>query len=71
MKNNSTKYRKHLEDMNMAAIDLVKAIIAGDTDAAVAECQTELSARAQELVQQGTAYVMNSLSQDMSPAQDE
>lgn len=55
----------------MAAIDLVKAIIAGDTDAAVAECQTELSARAQELVQQGTAYVMNSLSQDMSPTQDE
>lgn len=55
----------------MAAIDMVRAIIAGDTEAAVAECEMELSARAQELVQQGTAYVMNSLSQDMSPAKDE
>ena len=45
----------------MAAIDLVKAIIAGDTDAAAAECEMELSARAQELVQQGTEYVLNSL----------
>lgn len=55
----------------MAAIDLVKAILAGDTEAAVAECEMELSARAQQLVQQGTAYVMDSLSQDMSPAEDE
>jgi hypothetical protein len=55
----------------MAAIDLVKAIIAGDTDAAVAECETELSARAQELVQQGTAYVLDSLSQDMGPVDDD
>lgn len=54
----------------MAAIDLVKAIIAGDTDAA-AECEMELSARAQELVQQGTEYVLNSLSQDMGPFGDD
>ncbi|URX65807.1 hypothetical protein PH4_000020 [Escherichia phage PH4] len=57
--------------MNMAAIDLVKAIIAGDTDAAAAECEMELSARAQELVQQGTEYVLNSLSQDMGPFGDD
>lgn len=56
----------------MAAIDLVKAIIAGDTDAAAAaECEMELSARAQELVQQGTEYVLNSLSQDMGPFGDD
>lgn len=54
----------------MAAIDIVRALVAGDKDAAVAECEMELSARAQEVVQQGTAYIMNSLSDDMSNGQE-
>lgn len=53
----------------MAAIDIVRAVLAGDNETAVAECEMELASRSQELVQQGKAYVLNSLSN--APAQDE
>lgn len=55
----------------MAAIDILRHVIAGDTESAVAECEMELSARAQEMVQQGSAYVLASLGDDISPAKDE
>lgn len=50
----------------MAAIDIVRAIVSGDTETAVAECEMELSARSMELVQQGTAYVLASIGGDAS-----
>ena len=50
----------------MSAIDIVRAVIDGDTETAVAECNMELDARSQELLNQGTAYVLDSLAADMN-----
>ncbi|AXY86430.1 hypothetical protein [Salmonella phage PLL1] len=54
----------------MSAIDIVRAVINGDTDAAVAECNMELDARSQELLNQGTAYVLDSIASDMNSNDD-
>lgn len=51
----------------MSAIDIVRAVLDGDLEAAVAECNMELDARREELVAQGTDYVMSSLEDDLNP----
>lgn len=58
----------------MSAIDIVRAVLAGDLEGAAAECEMELSARSQTVVDQGTSYVMDSIGDDIngtSPAHDE
>lgn len=50
----------------MSAIDIVRAVLDGDLETATAECGMELDARREELINQGTEYVMNSLGDDIS-----
>lgn len=51
----------------MSAIDMVRAVLDGDMEAAAAECNMELDARREELLAQGTDFVINSLSDDLTP----
>lgn len=50
----------------MSAIDIVRAVLAGDIEAAAAECEMELSARSEEMVNQGREYVIGSINSDLS-----
>lgn len=50
----------------MSAIDIVRAVLDGDIENATAECGMELDARREELITQGTEYVLNSLGDDLS-----
>ncbi|ANM47228.1 hypothetical protein FDI76_gp167 [Serratia phage vB_Sru_IME250] len=50
----------------MSAIDIVRAVMDGDLDTATAECGMELDARREELLNQGTEYILNSIGDDIS-----
>lgn len=54
----------------MSAIDIVRAVMDGDFETAKDECQMELDARRDELVTQGTDYIMSSLEDDINPDVD-
>lgn len=49
----------------MSAIDIVRAVMDGDLDTATAECGMELDARREELLNQGTEYILNSIGDDI------
>lgn len=51
----------------MSAIDIVRAVLDGDFETAAAECEMELNARSEELVTQGTNYVLSSIEDDVNP----
>lgn len=55
----------------MSALNIIKAVMSGDHETAVAECEMELESRKQELIQNGTDYILQSLSDDMSTGSDQ